>query len=79
MQYFFHVLGIYNSPKSSDLHHTYILIEYLIMTYSKKINVKTNDIQRKKKEYNLSDFGVSHLVMTMCRIFSCVVGRGFLL
>ena len=26
-----------------------------------------------------SDFGVDHLVMSMCRVFSCVVGRGCLL
>ena len=31
------------------------------------------------KEYNESDFGVDHLVMFMCRVFSCVVGRGCLL
>jgi len=31
------------------------------------------------KEYNLSDFGVDHLVISMCRVFSCVVGRGCLL
>ena len=31
------------------------------------------------KEYNQSDFGVYHLVMSMCRVFSCVVGRGCLL
>ena len=31
------------------------------------------------KEYNQSDFGVDHLLMSMCRIFSCVVGRGCLL
>ena len=31
------------------------------------------------KEYNQSDFGVDHLVMCMCRVFSCVVGRGCLL
>ena len=30
------------------------------------------------KEYNQSDFGVDHLVMSMCRVF-CVVGRGYLL
>ena len=28
---------------------------------------------------NQSDFGVDHLVMSMCRVFSCVVGRGCLL
>ena len=27
------------------------------------------------KEYNQPDFGVDHLVMSMCRVFSCVFGR----
>ena len=31
------------------------------------------------KEYNQSDFAVGHLVMSVCRVFSCVVGRGCLL
>ena len=31
------------------------------------------------KDYNQSDFGVDHLVMSTCRVFSCVVGRGCLL
>ena len=31
------------------------------------------------KEYNQSDFGLNHLVMSICRVFSCVVGRGCLL
>ena len=31
------------------------------------------------KEYKQSDFGIGHLVMSMCSIFSCVVGRGCLL
>ena len=31
------------------------------------------------QEYNQSDFGIDHLVMSMCRVFSCVVGRGCLL
>ena len=31
------------------------------------------------KEYNQSDFGVDYLVMSMCRAFPCVVGRGCLL
>ena len=31
------------------------------------------------KEYNQSDFGVDYLVMSMCRVFSCVVGRRCLL
>ena len=32
-----------------------------------------------RKEYNQSYFGVGHLVMSMCRVFSCAVGRGCLL
>ena len=31
------------------------------------------------KEYNQSDFYIDHLVMSMCRVFCCVVGRGCLL
>ena len=31
------------------------------------------------KEYNQSDFGVDHLVTSMCRVFTCVVGRVCLL
>ena len=31
------------------------------------------------KEYNQSDFGVDHLVMSMCRVVSCGVGRGCVL
>ena len=31
------------------------------------------------KEYNQSDFGFDHLVMSMCRVLACVVGRGRLL
>ena len=31
------------------------------------------------KEYNQSDFGIDHLVMSMYRVIICVVGRGYLL
>ena len=31
------------------------------------------------KEYNQSDFSVDYLVMSICRVFSCVVGRRCLL
>ena len=31
------------------------------------------------KKYSPSDFGIDYLVMSMCRVFSCVVWRGFLL
>ena len=28
------------------------------------------------KEYNQSDFSIDHLVMSMCRVISCVFGKG---
>ena len=31
------------------------------------------------KEYNQSDFSIDHLVVSMCRVISCVVGRRCLL
>ena len=31
------------------------------------------------KESNQSDFVIDHLVMSMCRVVSCVVGKGYLL
>ena len=31
------------------------------------------------QKYSQSDFGIDHLVMSMCRVFSCVVARGCLL
>ena len=31
------------------------------------------------KEYNQSDFSIDHLVMSMCKVVSCVVGRVFFL
>ena len=31
------------------------------------------------KEYSHSDFGIDHLVMSLCRVISCVVERGCLL
>ena len=31
-----------------------------------------------KKIYNPSDFIIDHLVMSLCRVVSCVVGRGCL-
>ena len=31
------------------------------------------------KIYNQSDFSIDHLVMSMCRVISCGVGRGCLL
>ena len=31
------------------------------------------------KEYNQSDFGIEHLVISLCKVFSCDIGRGCLL
>ena len=31
------------------------------------------------KEYNQSDFGIDHQVISMCRVISCVLGQGCLL
>ena len=31
------------------------------------------------KEYNQSEFSIDHLLISMCRIFSCVIGGGFFL
>jgi len=31
------------------------------------------------QDYNQSDFGIDYLVMSICRVISCVVGRGCLL
>ena len=31
------------------------------------------------QRYNKSDFSIDHLVMSICWVFSCVVGRGYLL
>ena len=31
------------------------------------------------KEYNQFDFSIDHLVISMCTVFSCVIGRGYLL
>ena len=31
------------------------------------------------KEYNQFDISIDHLVMSMCRVFSCVLGRRYLL
>ena len=31
------------------------------------------------KEFSQSDFDIDHLVISICRVISCVVGRGYLL
>ena len=33
----------------------------------------------KLKEYYQSDFGINHLMMSMCRVVTCIVGKGCLL
>ena len=54
-----------------DLSHTQLLVLFLLTVQSLSIFGC--------KEYNQSDFGIDHLVMSMCRVFSCVVERGYLL
>ena len=50
--------------------HSQLPVLFLLMVYSFSIFGY--------KEYNQSDFGIYHLVMSMCRVFFCVVGRGCL-
>ena len=50
-----------------DLSHSQLLVLFLLMVWSFS--------SFGYKEYNPSDFGVDHLVMSMCRVFSCVVGK----
>jgi len=40
---------------------------------------EAEDTKKRRQEYNQSDLVVDHLVMSVCRVFSCVVGRGCLL
>ena len=47
--------------------HSQLPVLFLLMVYSFSIFGY--------KEYNQSDFGIYHLVMSMCRVFFCVVGR----
>ena len=45
-----------------------------------KESAKDTDFLGKKMAItDQSDFGIDHLVMSMCRVFSCVVGGGCLL
>ena len=53
------------------LSHSQLLVLFLLTVYSFSIF--------SCKKYNQLDFGIDHLVMSMCRVFSCVVGRGCLL
>ena len=64
------------------------VVEYKINTQKSLAFLYTNNelSEREGKEivpctvkHNQSDFSVDHLVMSMCRVFSCVVGRGYLL
>ena len=51
--------------------HSQLLVLFLLTVYSFSIFGC--------KEYDQSDFAIDHLVMSTCRVFSCVVGRGYLL
>ena len=53
--------------------------QYNIVKLKNKIKINKLCTKKKKKEYNQSDFGIDHLVMSMYRVIYCVVGRGCLL
>ena len=53
------------------MRHGQLLVLFLLTIYSISIFGC--------KKYNQSDFSIDHLVMSKCRVFPCVVGRGCLL
>ena len=57
--------------KANDLRHSQVQALFLLTVYSFCIFGS--------KEYSQSDFSIDHLVMSMCIVVSCVVGRGCLL
>ena len=57
--------------RSSWLSHSQLPVLFLLTIYSFSVFGF--------KEYNQSDFGIGHLVMSMCRVFSSVFGRKCLL
>ena len=58
-----------SSQWKQDLSHIQLLVLFLLTAFS----------IFGCKEYNQSDFSVDHPVMSMCRVISWVVGRGYLL
>ena len=53
------------------MRHSHLLVLFLLTVQRFSIFGYT--------EYNQSDFGINCLVRSMCRVISCVVGRGCLL
>ena len=46
---------------------------------TKRLMVSVDQDIRSSLSDNRSDFAVDHLVLSMCRVFSCIVGRGCLI
>ena len=61
--------AVHGGHKESDLH------EQLNWTELNWELLSTSDY----KKYNQSDLGIDHLIMSMCKVVSCVVGRGCVL
>ena len=57
--------------EADDLSHSQVQVLFSLTVYSFSIFGT--------KEYHQSDFNIDHLVMSMCIVVSCVVGRGCLL
>ena len=62
-------LSLSLARRSHDLSHSQLPVLFLLDGYSFSIFGC--------KEYNQSDFGVGHLVMSICRVFSCCWKRVF--
>jgi len=68
------------SPCLFNLYAEYIMGNARLDEAQTEIKIAGRNINNLRyAEYNQSDFSVDHLVMSMCRVFSCVVGRGYLL
>ena len=56
---------------ADDLSHSQFQVLFLLTVYSFSIFGH--------KKCNQFDFGIDHLVMSMCKVASCVVKKGYLL
>ena len=54
---------------TDNLHHSQLQVLFLLAAYG----LSTFGY----KKYNQSDFGIEHLLMSMCKVASCVVEKGF--